>query len=216
MINRDLIKDKYVAQLLGALLGVLNAKSPDLSLHTEVTADVAVIISRTLELTEDATRGIYATALCHDVGKLKVGDKVLNKRGNLSGPEREVIRHHPQWGSKIVDGLPSLKEFVSGVDIMDAICAHHEEPDGSGYPRGLKNSDIPFVGKIVAVADRFTALVYQRPYKPAYSVGRSLEILYPLTESFFNGKAPAVLDSLSRYKLPETKVSIGFEERREI
>src|SRR4029078_1455064 len=102
-----------------------------------------------------------------------IPDSVLLKEGPLTPPETQVMREHPRMGYDILKGSPS--KYLS----MGAIIAlgHHEKFDGSGYPNGLHGEDIPLVGRIVAVADVFDALVSERPYKHAWSTDDAIEFL---------------------------------------
>jgi HD-GYP domain-containing protein (c-di-GMP phosphodiesterase class II) len=98
--------------------------------------------------------------MLHDIGKVGVPDEILNKPGGLTSQEFEVIRRHPELGAQIL-------EHASLTDVRAWVAAHHERPDGRGYPRGLRGQEIPVEARIVAVADAYEAMTSNRPYRSA-------------------------------------------------
>lgn len=117
----------------------------------------------------DATRDIVRVAgLLHDVGKIGVPDNILQKPGKLTDAEYEVMKKHVTLSSLIIHGLPHM------ADILDAVACHHERWDGGGYPKGLKGEDIPQLGRIMAIADAFSAMTLDRPYRVGLSVEEAL------------------------------------------
>ena len=121
----------------------------------------AVEIGKELGLDEVDQQGIWIGALLHDIGKLGIPDYVLAKPGRLTDEEFEKVKEHPDIGARILEpvGFPW--------PVAEAVRAHHERFDGSGYPRGLVGGDIPRGARILAVADVFDALTSPRPYRPA-------------------------------------------------
>nr|MBN2276584.1 HD domain-containing protein [candidate division Zixibacteria bacterium] len=112
-------------------------------------------------------------ALLHDVGKTKISDTILNKRGPLTSPEMQIIKHHPQWGVDIIletDMIPDESYFP--------IIQHHERINQTGYPKGIGAEDIHMYGKIVAIADVFDAMTTERVYRSAVAA-------YPALKSMF-------------------------------
>jgi putative two-component system response regulator len=116
---------------------------------------------------------LFQAAALHDVGKIGVPDQILLKPGPLNEAEWGVMRQHPQIGADII-GQHDNELLTMARTIA---LTHHERFDGTGYPMGLVGEQIPLVGRIVALADVFDALMSQRPYKPAFSPSRSLEIM---------------------------------------
>lgn len=118
----------------------------------------------------------------HDVGKIGIPDHILLKKGKLSPEEWEVMLKHPEIGAEIIgiheDPLLKMARTVS--------LTHHERWDGSGYPKGLKGEEIPLEGRIAAIADVFDALTTERPYKAAWSVEKSLELLHAQSGKHFD------------------------------
>src|SRR5262249_29575117 len=110
-------------------------------------------------------------ALLHDIGKISVPDAILNKPGALTTEELEIIKQHTVQGARIVEPLRSIR------DTVPLIRWHHERLDGQGYPDGLSGDRIPFVVRILAVADVYDSLASARPYRAALPHQRCLDIL---------------------------------------
>ncbi len=131
------------------------------------------LIAEAHGLGQEAVDIIANTAPMHDIGKIGIPDALLLKPGPLNADEWRIMRHHPLMGAKIIGKHDN--ELLETARII--ALNHHEKWDGSGYPRGLKGSDIPLEGRIVAIADVFDALVSVRPYKPAFPLDDALQIL---------------------------------------
>ena len=113
---------------------------------------------------------LLLAAPMHDIGKVGVPDSILHKPGPLDDDERDRMRRHTTVGAEILAGSRS-----SIVRMAEEIAlTHHEHWDGSGYPRGLRGTEIPLVGRICAVGDVFDALISVRPYKHAWSIDEAL------------------------------------------
>ena len=114
----------------------------------------------------------------HDVGKIFTSDNILRKPGKLSLDEYEEMKVHTRIGKQIVEKVENLtdeSEFLKFAKIFAT--SHHEKWDGTGYPNGLKGADIPLLGRIMAIADVYDALVSVRPYKSAYSHEEAVKII---------------------------------------
>ncbi len=127
--------------------------------HAERLKELALKIGVELGLTETQLNELALLAALHDIGKLGIPDAVLLKPGPLTAEEWEMVKRHAEIGYRIASSDPDL------VPIADAILAHHEWVDGTGYPRGLKNEQIPLNARILAVVDAYDVMVHGRPYK---------------------------------------------------
>jgi len=131
--------------------------------HSEEVTEYALAISRDLGLSEESQRVLRVAALLHDVGKIGIPDRILHKPERLSEAEYEVVKGHPLLAETIIASIPDVEE------IRAAVASHHERYDGHGYPHGLAEGSIPLLGRIMAVADTYSAMTTDRPYRKALS-----------------------------------------------
>ncbi|MDO8688597.1 MAG: diguanylate cyclase [Dehalococcoidia bacterium] len=139
--------------------------------HSEHVAKFALRLADTLGMDPDAKRLIRIAALLHDVGKIGIPDHILRKPGPLDAAETETVRQHPLLSEMVMRETPQL------VDVLDAVRHHHERYDGKGYPRELRGEEIPFAARILAIADSFSAMVTDRPYRKALSLDEATDEL---------------------------------------
>jgi HD-GYP domain-containing protein (c-di-GMP phosphodiesterase class II) len=119
-------------------------------------------------------------ALLHDMGKLGIPDSILHKPGPLDDEEWKLMRKHPNFAYEMLSPVSYLQKA------MDIPFCHHEKMDGSGYPRGLKGEEIPLAARIFAVVDVFDALTSDRPYRPAWSLEKTLAYILDGSGSYFD------------------------------
>jgi len=156
--------------------------------HSERVAEAVVLIARELAMADDRVSALRYAGILHDVGKLGVPTKVLQKSGPLSDDEYEAIQRHPLRGLEIVREIAFLREAVEG------ILHHHERVDGRGYPMGLQGGDIPEFARIIAVADAFDSMTSTRSYRGARSVEAAIGELRICAGSQFD---PVMVDALA-------------------
>ncbi|MDQ4143677.1 MAG: HD domain-containing protein [Actinomycetota bacterium] len=157
------LRNSYIATIR-LIADALEAKDPFLRDHSdEVSAYVAAVGQR-LGLEGREREELLFGSLLHDVGKLGISERILLKPASLTPEERSVIELHPRIGYRLVQQVPALQ------NIAPAILHHHERFDGSGYPQGLRGEQIPLQARIIAVADSFSAMTSDRPYRKAMSV----------------------------------------------
>ena len=172
-------------QAIFMLARAAEARDGTTGIHIEHVRDLAAELARAAGIAEVEVHQIAWSAMLHDVGKLRVPDRVLLKPGSLAEDEWDLIRQHPVWGEELLmgdDGFALARQIARW---------HHEDWDGSGYPDGLRGEAIPLPARIVRVVDVFDALQSERPYKPPWPIERSLEELRRMRGS---GLDPALVD----------------------
>ena len=184
------LKNAYF-ETVQSLVKALEAKDPYTKGHSERVAEYAVKIARQMKFSEDMVEMVHYAALLHDVGKIGISKKILNKKDRLLRDEYELVRRHPEIGVQIIKEVDFLEEPLS------AVLYHHEHIDGSGYAYGLKGDEIPKMAKILTVADSFDAMTSARPYRPALSFDDACEELRRCCGSQFDSETvEALLNSL--------------------
>lgn len=137
--------------------------------HSEQVAAYAVLLARKIGLDEKNVQTARIAGKLHDIGKIGVPESILLKKELLTDSEFNVMKSHPGKAAEILGSLPSLAAVIDGAK------HHHERYDGSGYPDGLKGDCIPLMGRILAICDTFSALITERPYRPAILPARARE-----------------------------------------
>lgn len=139
--------------------------------HSHNVAFIVAQICYSLSYSKKARYELVTAALLHDVGKMKISRAILNKQGPLTEAEYQTIKNHVKLGEEI------LEEAGFNKNIIKSMSMHHEKIDGSGYPRGLKNSEITKNGQILAAVDMYDAITAKRPYHEAVSLEKAMNIL---------------------------------------
>jgi HD-GYP domain-containing protein (c-di-GMP phosphodiesterase class II) len=143
------------------LANAIDEKDPYTRGHSERVAYYSACVAKHLGMSPEEVERVHVSGIIHDVGKIGIEDKILRKAAALTDDEYEIMKQHPTKGEHILEAVPLLKE-KAGDGLM-----HHENVDGSGYPKGLKGDGIPLFGRIVSVADAFDAMTTDRPYSKA-------------------------------------------------
>ncbi|MFC7680529.1 HD domain-containing phosphohydrolase [Paenibacillus sp. GCM10028914] len=167
--NRKLL-DSYFA----ALAAALDARDPYTAGHSLRVAEYSVVLGRLAGLNEDEIDLLHKTALLHDIGKIGVRDNILLKEGRLTEEEFSQVKSHPEQGENI---LRQIEPADAMAPYLEGVRSHHERYDGRGYPDGLKGSEIPLYGRIIAVADAYDAMTSDRPYRNGMRSTEALDIL---------------------------------------
>jgi putative nucleotidyltransferase with HDIG domain len=154
--------------LIQAFVRLVESKDPYTAGHQLRVSRFSVAIAEALHFSEEFREKIRMTSLVHDIGKIYVPAEFLNKPGRLNSHEWSIIKEHSQIGHDI------LAPIGFSFPIHEIILQHHERIDGSGYPRGLKESEICVEAKILAVADVMEAMAFHRPYRPARGLEQAL------------------------------------------
>jgi hypothetical protein len=159
--NIDLYQqhEDLLISFVRSLVSTLDAKDPYTRGHSERVALISRRLGQHLNLPEEDLNDIYLSGMLHDVGKIGVDDRVLQKPGKLTDEEFEEIKEHPMIGYNILKGMKNLQKILPGVR------HHHESVDGTGYPDKLAGDEIPLMARIMAVADAYDAMGSSRVYR---------------------------------------------------
>lgn len=169
-----------------ALVAAIEAKDNYTHGHTTRVTSFSLEIARRLArknkkvINAKFMEDLHIASLLHDVGKIGISERILNKRSGLTVGERNRIREHPVIGATILKPIKELEEPLLGIKY------HHERPDGLGYPDGLKGTQIPLIASIISVADSFDAMTTDRPYRPALYRNEAIKEIRQLINLQFN------------------------------
>lgn len=183
----EIVNDIIANNLLLHLLSEIKEHDYKTYLHSRNVGKYSLLMGAVMGLSkEDLTILIYG-ALLHDIGKIFVPAKILNKKNTLADSERAIICQHPSCGYLY------LQEKAVEKDILQIVLQHHEKYDGSGYPNGKSKSEIALLSQIVSVADVYDALTSDRPYRKAYPVDKAISMIHDGIGKNFN---PEVVKSI--------------------
>lgn len=172
-----------------SLAQTIESKDPYTLGHCESVARYALMIADALRLSDEIKKDIRYGSWLHDCGKIGVPENILNKNGPLNECEFEIIKNHPRWGADVAVQA-SMSE-----NIVKIIFHHHERYDGRGYPSGLQEHAIPYVARIVTIADVFDALTSDRPYRKGFDAEKAVKIIRMMGGNVFD---PGILDVFLR------------------
>jgi HD-GYP domain-containing protein (c-di-GMP phosphodiesterase class II) len=165
--------------------------------HTLRVTELTIQLARMSGIHEDDILHIRRGSLLHDMGKLGIPDSILHKPGPLTEEEWVLMRKHPTFAYEMLAPIDYLKKAI------DIPYCHHERWDGSGYPRGLKGEQIPLAARIFAVVDVYDALTSDRPYRPAWSVKRTLDYIRDESGKHFDPQVVELFFRLMEEKLDQ-------------
>jgi len=168
------LTDQYLEMNIGlaaAMIVLLDSKAHYTARHCAAVAMSCRDMAKALGLPESQVEALHLAGLLHDLGKVGTPDAVLGKKGKLDAGEWEFIHEHPMKGAEV------LSHLVAYRDVADIVQYHHERLDGSGYPLGVRDQEIPESAKILAVADCYHAMTSDRPYRRAMSSFEALKVL---------------------------------------
>lgn len=156
-------------QTVKMLANAIEARDPYTRGHVDRVSNYAVRLATALGWSREQLSEVEFGATLHDVGKLRVPDSVLNKKGPLLPEEVVLVHRHVEVGAQILNGVTHLQAAIP------YILYHHERWNGSGYPRGLAGENIPVQGRLLAIVDSFDAMTSARPYREAMPKETALE-----------------------------------------
>jgi putative nucleotidyltransferase with HDIG domain len=183
--------ERLLLDTIKAITATIDARDGYTHRHSERVAALTVQLAQELGLSDADRDTAELSALLHDVGKIAVPDSILNKPGRLTPEEYAEMQKHPVHGARILENIESatVKAVLPGVQY------HHEKWDGSGYPEGLKGEAIPFLGRLLGVADFYDALTSARAYRSAMPPDEAMGLIEKGAGSHFD---PAVAGALMR------------------
>jgi putative two-component system response regulator len=189
--NRTKELQKSRKEIIERLGYAAEFKDNETGVHTVRVGHFAECLALEIGFNDTEAENILFAAPMHDIGKIGIPDKVLLKPGKLDAEEWEIMKKHTEYGHQILkDSSCTFLEYGSIIAL-----SHHEKWDGSGYPQGLKGTDIPIFGRITAVADVFDALTMDRPYKKAWSIEAAVELINEQSGKHFD---PQLVDAFNK------------------
>ena len=148
--------------------------------HSLDNCSLAIAFGRHLGLYKEDLRNLAMGLLLMDVGKVKVADEILNKTGTLSPVEFEEMKKHVYYGVDLLRSTPGINETI-----INIVLTHHERFDGSGYPSGLKEKEVPVYGRIAAIIDCYTAMTGNSTYRASIAPHKALQTIYNWRNKYF-------------------------------
>ncbi len=164
-----------------AFAAVIDAKTPFTFRHSTNVARYAVGIGAAVGVDATASRELLRAGLLHDIGKLGVSNRILDKPGRLTEGERSEIKKHPEWTHQILERVSAFRHIAAPA------AHHHERLDGKGYPWGLADEGLDFMARVLAIADVYEALTANRPYREGLSLAKVQDIMGPERGTAFDG-----------------------------
>ncbi len=165
------VEEEFQEELIVAITGFLELHDTYTDGHSREVAELSRKIAREMNLSDQEVEKAYWAGMIHDIGKILIPETILVKNGPLTSVEYNKIKKHPIWGYQALKHSGRLKE------IAEIILYHHERWDGSGYPYGLKEDEIPLIARILCVADSWNAMRSNRPYRSHLPINKALEEL---------------------------------------
>ena len=176
------IDEKHIDLIssIKTLISVINAKDRYTYAHTERVVIYCELMANQLGLSENDKKILRYGAYLHDIGKIEISKEVLSKKTKLTDEEWDMLKTHPENGVEIVKTVAALEE------VCPLILHHHERFDGKGYPHGLKEDDIPYLVRILSVADSFDAMTSNRPYRQRKNYDEAIQELRKCSATQFD------------------------------
>ena len=191
-LNKD-IEDSYYETLV-SLARVIEAKDRYTRHHLEKVEQYVGMMADKLKLDDKSKKILKGSAALHDLGKVGIGDDILNKESTFTPEEYDVMKQHAIIGENILKPLRSMEK------LSKVVRHHHEFYDGSGYPDGLKGEEIPLLSRILTIADIYEALITERPYKEAMTKEAAMNTIKSYSGNKLDPKLVDIFIDLVRSK----------------
>ena len=179
----------FIREMTQAFAKTIDMKDKYTNGHSTRVADYTAMLTRELGYDEETVEKYYNIALLHDIGKIGIPAEVLNKPGKLDDEEYKIIQSHSALGYDVLKDISIMPELAIGAG------AHHERPDGKGYPNHLTGDQIPRVAQIIAVADTFDAMYSNRPYRKRMNFDKVVSVIREVSGTQLT---PDVVDAFLR------------------
>jgi HD-GYP domain-containing protein (c-di-GMP phosphodiesterase class II) len=177
-------------EFIGSLANALDARDRHTAGHSSRVSQLSCDLAAALKLPPQQLERIRIGALLHDIGKIGVADAVLQKPGALTKDEFDQVKEHPVIGKRILEGVQGFAPYLDTVEL------HHENWDGTGYPKGLAGEQIPVDARVVHVADAYDAMTSDRAYRKGMSHDRAISILVECSGTMFESRVVDALVSI--------------------
>lgn len=178
--------------IIKTIMNTLHEKNPREEAHSKRVGELCKKIGRQLNLPEVEVNLLNLAGFLHDIGKIAIDDRLLRNDTKFSDEDMDIIRTHPEIGCRI------LRSSYDVAEIAEAVLYHHERWDGSGYPKGLKGSEIPRYAAVIAVADSFDAMTGKLSYKTPVSGEQAAEEIRSGSGTLYD---PVVVDAFLKVVL---------------
>lgn len=193
-------------EFVGSLANALDARDPYTAGHSRRVSQLSCAIASAMQLSPEDIERIRIGALLHDIGKIGIADVVLQKRSRLTDEEFAVVAEHPVIGRRILEGVQGLAPFIGAVEL------HHENWDGSGYPKGQSAEETPIDARIIHVSDAYDAMTTDRSYRRGMSHERAISILEENAGVQFDPHIVAIFLQLPREMLNPSNPAAGMSD----
>jgi len=193
-IENRVLLDEVREQLQGTLMALsslVELRQPDYTNHSTKVAEYAVSVGVTLGLTQNDIADLRLAAILHDVGMLEVPLEIISANRPLTAEETMIVRHHPVSGARIV------KTARFSDQVQQAVLAHHERLDGTGYPNGSRGDRIPLLARVIAVCDAYNAMTHARPHRPALTPDAAVNELLSGAGRVYDAQVVAALQHVT-------------------
>jgi len=187
-------------ELLETLVKAIEARDEYTQGHSERVCEYALVIGRKLHLTKESLNYLRIAARLHDIGKIGIPDAILRKPGRLNEDEWHAVQQHPDIAIRMLSRASRI------APALEAIRHHHERLDGTGYPHGLREAEIPLLARAIGVADAFDAMTTARPYRQPMELANALaELRRGGNTQFDPGCVDALLEAIDTGEFPDIK-----------
>jgi putative nucleotidyltransferase with HDIG domain len=193
---------------LEALGDALDLKDSETEGHSKRVTAYTIVLARAMGITPDEIKVIARGAFLHDIGKMAIPDEILRKPGKLTPGEQEIMREHCSRGYHMLHKIPFLSEAA------EIVFSHQEHYDGSGYPSGLHESQIPIGARIFAVADTLDSITSDRPYRKAHSFDTAREEILRCSGTQFDPAVVEIFLKIPRELWQELRAEITNQDKR--